>query len=339
MSMLKPHPASNPDDGPLLEVRDLVIEFETDRGPLRANDGVSYTVRRGETFAIVGESGSGKSVSARAVMGLLQSPPAHVREGFISLDGVELLSLSEKERRQLRGQRMAMIFQDALTALNPVLRIGWQIGLILRKRVGLGRDQAHEAAVDLLRKVQIPSPEQRANAYPHELSGGMRQRAMIAMALALDPELLIADEPTTALDVTVQAQIMELLATLQQDSGMGLVLITHDLGVVAEVADQIAVMYAGRIVEGGTPDQIFRAPRHPYTSGLMRSIPSHKARASSLSPIVGSPPDLRRLPAGCAFEPRCEYATDLCRAEPPALQTLPEGQTVACHFPEVKDVS
>jgi oligopeptide transport system ATP-binding protein len=325
--------------GPLLEVVDLQVEFRTARGTVNAVNGVNFELSRGETLAILGESGSGKSVTAQAIMGLIDSPPGFITGGQLLFHGEDLLQQPSKQRRAVRGQRIAMIFQDALTALNPVFPVGWQIGEMLRVHRGASRKEAREHAIDLMERVGIPSARERVGDYPHEFSGGMRQRVMIAMALCLDPEILIADEPTTALDVTVQAQVMELLADLQQETGMGLILITHDLGVVTEVADRAAVMYAGRIVETGSVRNVFVDPAHPYTLGLMRSIPSLEARTGNLEPIEGAPPSLTNIPPGCPFHPRCPFETPECRTDEPPLR--PVGHTsgrhpqqAACHHAE-----
>jgi oligopeptide transport system ATP-binding protein len=309
----------------LLEVEDLRVEFRLSRGTINAVNGVTYQLRAGETLAILGESGSGKSVSAQAIMGLIDSPPGFVTGGAIRYRGDDILQMSEEQHRRLRGPKISMVFQDALTALNPVFPVGWQIGEMLRVHRGVKRRAAREHAIDLMERVGIPSARERIGNYPHEFSGGMRQRVMIAMALALEPDVLIADEPTTALDVTVQAQVMELLHDLQQDTGMGLILITHDLGVVSEVADRLAVMYAGRIVETGTTTELFRSPAHPYTEGLMRSIPRLEHKGERLEPIVGAPPSLGSIPEGCAFHPRCPYRTDRCIAEDPPLYDVGTG--------------
>jgi oligopeptide/dipeptide ABC transporter ATP-binding protein len=320
--------------GPLLEIDDLHVEFRTRDGVVRAVNGVSYAVHRGETFAVLGESGSGKSVSAHAVMGILDTPPAHVTGGAIRFAGADLLTMPEGSRRRLRGERIAMVFQDALTALNPTFTVGWQIAEMVRIHRDTSRAAARRRAAELLDRVHIPAAADRLSHYPHEFSGGMRQRVMIAMALALDPDLLIADEPTTALDVTVQAQILELLAELRNENGMGLVLITHDLGVVAEVADRIAVMYAGRIVETGTAAEVFRRPAHPYTEGLLASVPRVARRTERLEPITGAPPNLARIPAGCPFHPRCGHRRPVCREDEPPLYRVDAGRHSACHFYE-----
>jgi len=317
---------------PLLAVEDLRVEFRIDAGTVRAVNGLSYSLARGETVAILGESGSGKSVSAQAVMGIIDSPPGFITGGSVRFRGVELLDLPEAERRRVRGNRIAMIFQDALTALNPVFSVGWQIAEMFRIHRGLSRKEALEKAVELMERVKIPSARTRVGSYPHEFSGGMRQRVMIAMALSLDPEILIADEPTTALDVTVQAQIMSLLAELQQQTGMGLILITHDLGVVAEVADQVVVMYAGREVEKGPSLPVYHRPAHPYTMGLMDSLPRRDVHTERLRPIKGSPPDLLAIPSGCPFRPRCPHAREVCAREEPTLAAVAPDRVSACHF-------
>lgn len=319
-------------NAPLLEVSDLHVEFRMRTGTVEAVRGLSYQLAPGETLAILGESGSGKSVSAQAVMGIIDSPPGFVTAGSVKFRGVELLSMKERDRRQVRGLRIGMIFQDALTALNPVFTVGWQIGEMFRQHRDLSKEEARAEAIRLMELVNIPSAADRIDSYPHEFSGGMRQRVMIAIALALDPDVVIADEPTTALDVTVQAQIMDLLAELQDVTGMGLILITHDLGVVAEVADRVVVMYAGSEMERGPIDEIFAAPRHPYTLGLMRSIPRPDVRTERLNPIAGSPPDLANIPSGCAFRPRCPLAREVCAEEPPPLFEVGPDRVSACYF-------
>jgi peptide/nickel transport system ATP-binding protein len=315
-------------EAPLLAVDDLRVRFDTAEGVVHAVDGVSWSVEAGETLAIVGESGSGKSVSALAVMGLL--PVRGVEQtGRIALRGVELSTMGRERRRELRGGRIAMIFQDPLSALNPVYKVGDQIAEVLRAHRRLGRVPARARAVELLDEVGIPDPRRRADEYPHQLSGGMRQRVLIAIAIALDPDVILADEPTTALDVTVQAEIMELLAGVRESRGSALVLITHDLGVVASCADRVLVMYAGRVAEIGTADAVFHTPRHGYTHALLGSIPRiDRARALALRPIDGAPPSLLDLPAGCAFHPRCRFADDGCAREVPELTV----QTSATHL-------
>jgi oligopeptide transport system ATP-binding protein len=316
----------------LLEVRDLHVEFRTRDGIAKAVNGVSCTVAAGETLAVLGESGSGKSVTAQAVMGILDSPPGYVTGGRIRFHGQDLLTMTDAERRRVRGARMAMIFQDALSALNPVLSVGYQLAEMFVVHRGMSRKDARAQAIELMDRVRIPAAAQRAGDFPHQFSGGMRQRIMIAMAIALEPELVIADEPTTALDVTVQAQVMDLLAELRREMRMGLILITHDLGVVADVADTIAVMYAGRIVETAPVRQIYAAPAHPYTKGLLESIPRLDRKGRELYAIKGLPPSLLNVPPGCAFHPRCPMARDRCRTEPPKLYDVAAGRASACHY-------
>jgi oligopeptide transport system ATP-binding protein len=318
--------------GHLLEVSDLHVEFRTSYGVVNAVNGISYSLDERETLAILGESGSGKSVSAQAIMGIIDSPPGFVTKGSIRFRGSDLLRMHENERRNIRGAKIAMIFQDALSALNPVFSVGFQIGEMFRVHRGASRSEARRKAVQLMEHVRIPSAAERVNDYPHQFSGGMRQRVMIAMALALDPDIIIADEPTTALDVTVQAQIMELLAELQDETGMGLILITHDLGVVADVADRVAVMYAGKIVETGSIFESYANPAHPYTRGLMASIPRADQKGGRLDPIKGAPPSLMRIPAGCPFHPRCPFVRDRCRHDVPPLYEVPGGRRSACHY-------
>ena len=326
-------------NGPLLEVRDLHVEFHTRDGVAKAVNGVNYSVDAGETLAVLGESGSGKSVTAQAIMGILDMPPGKIPQGEILFRGEDMLKMSYEERRKIRGQKIAMIFQDALSSLNPVLTVGYQLGEMFRVHHGLSKKEAKAKAIELMDKVKIPAAAARVNDYPHQFSGGMRQRIMIAMALALEPDLIIADEPTTALDVTVQAQVMDLLAELQREYNMGLILITHDLGVVADVADKIAVMYAGRIVEQAPVHELYKRPAHPYTRGLLDSIPRLDQKGQELYAIKGLPPNLLRVPTGCAFNPRCPKADDICRTEIPALTPVTEqggaelpGRKSACHF-------
>ncbi|GGR55470.1 MULTISPECIES: ABC transporter ATP-binding protein [Streptomyces] len=316
----------------LLEVRDLRVEFRTRDGIARAVDGVGYAVDAGETLAVLGESGSGKSVTAQAVMGILDTPPGRITGGRVLFQGRDLLTLKERERRRIRGAQMAMIFQDALSALNPVLTVGDQLGEMFVVHRGMSRKDARARAVELMERVRIPAAAQRVRDHPHQFSGGMRQRIMIAMALALRPALVIADEPTTALDVTVQAQVMDLLAELRREYRMGLILITHDLGVVADVADRIAVMYAGRIVESAPVRDLYRAPAHPYTRGLLDSVPRLDRKGRELYAIKGMPPNLMRVPPGCSFHPRCPMAQDVCRTDEPPLYEVPGGRASACHF-------
>jgi peptide/nickel transport system ATP-binding protein len=317
---------------PLLEVSDLRVHFETEDGLVKAVDGISYTVDRGQTLGIVGESGSGKSVSSLSVMGLTRARNARI-SGTVKFDGKDLLSASDEDLRAVRGNDIAMIFQDPLSSLHPFYKVGNQIVEAIQSHRDVSKAQAYDRAVEMLSLVGIPEPRRRAGSYPHEFSGGMRQRAMIAMALANDPKLLIADEPTTALDVTVQAQILELIERLQAEFDTAVVVITHDLGVVAEMADEIAVMYAGRIIEQGTADTIFNAPEHPYTWGLLSSIPRMDApRGEELVPIPGRPPSLIHLPGGCSFHPRCPYVRDAHRRVQPVLDPVggDPSHKVAC---------
>jgi oligopeptide/dipeptide ABC transporter ATP-binding protein len=318
----------------LLEVRDLRVHFFTDYGTVKAVDGINYTVNPGETVAIVGESGSGKSVSSLAVMGLVP-PPGKVVSGSVLFQGRNLLELDEDELRKIRGNRISMIFQDPLTSLNPVFSVGKQVAEVLRIHEKISRRQAHQRAVELLQIVDIPNADERASDFPHQFSGGMRQRVMIAMAIAMSPALLIADEPTTALDVTVQAQILGLLKSLQQEFGMALILITHDLGMVAEHADTVAVMYAGKIAEYAPIGEVYYNPLHPYTMGLMSSLARlDQERSGRLRPIRGSPPSLIFVPPGCPFHPRCDYAREVCVREYPDLlaRTGDPQHLAACHF-------
>ncbi|MFF8725154.1 ABC transporter ATP-binding protein [Streptomyces sp. NPDC015171] len=316
----------------LLDVRDLHVEFRTRDGVAHAVNGVGYQVAEGETLAVLGESGSGKSVTAQAVMGILDTPPGRVTAGQILFRGQDLLKLKEEQRRRIRGTGIAMIFQDALSALNPVLSVGDQLGEMFVVHRGMSRKRARAEAVGLMDRVRIPAAAQRVRDYPHQFSGGMRQRIMIAMALALEPALIIADEPTTALDVTVQAQVMDLLAELRREYRMGLILITHDLGVVADVADRIAVMYAGKVVESAPVHDIYRAPAHPYTRGLLDSVPRLDRKGQELYAIKGLPPNLAHIPPGCSFHPRCPMAQDVCRTDPPPLYEVSGTRGSACHF-------
>ncbi|HEY5947016.1 MAG TPA: ABC transporter ATP-binding protein [Kofleriaceae bacterium] len=320
---------------PVLEIRDLVTEFRTDRGMVRAVDGVSFEIPARGTLGVVGESGSGKSVTALSIMRLVASPPGRIASGHIRYAGKDLLGLAPEEMRAIRGNRIAMIFQEPMTSLNPVYTVGSQVGEAVRLHQGKSKAEARKIAIEMFRLVGIPSPEERVDAYPHQLSGGMRQRVMIAMALACKPDLLIADEPTTALDVTIQAQILELLKSLQRELGMSILLITHDLGVVAETCDEVVVMYAGRVVERAATRVLFASPRHHYTAGLLRSVPSYgevNAEHTRLQEIKGMVPSLWELPKGCKFVDRCPAAQELCRNEEPALVQLGASQ-VRCHFP------
>jgi len=336
VEILDSHGAWKPVDGLLLEVDQLQVEFRTRDGVAKAINGVSFELHQGETLAILGESGSGKSVTAQAIMGILDTPPAFITGGEVRYFGQDILQLSDDERRRIRGPEISMVFQDALSALNPVFPVGWQIGEMFRKHRGMNKSDSQAEAVRLMERVQIPGAAQRVKAYPHQFSGGMRQRIMIAMAIALDPAVLIADEPTTALDVTVQAQIMRLLKELQEERKMGLILITHDLGVVADVADRIAVMYAGRVVEQADAFELYAQPSHPYTQGLLESIPRLDQKGETLSAIGGLPPSLTNIPPGCPFNPRCHYAQDICRVDPPPpLREVAPHRLAACHFSEL----
>ncbi|MCA0241370.1 MAG: ABC transporter ATP-binding protein [Proteobacteria bacterium] len=319
----------NADAAPLLEVSDLRVRFDTLAGRARAVDGVSFALRAGETLGVVGESGCGKSVTSLAVMRLLAEPPARV-SGRVLLQGTDLLALPERAMRQVRGNRISMIFQEPMTSLNPVLTIGRQIAESVRVHQGAGRAEALARAVEMLKLVQIPEAERRVNEYPHQLSGGMRQRVMIALALACKPEVLIADEPTTALDVTIQAQILDLIARLQQTLGMGVLLITHDLGVVAESCDRVIVMYAGRKVEEAPVDALFDRPLHPYTRALMASMPSLNASDARLAEIPGMVPAPTAPRRGCSFASRCAHANARCSAETPPLRVRAPGHAAAC---------
>ncbi|MBL1110097.1 ABC transporter ATP-binding protein [Streptomyces sp. 5-8] len=325
---------------PFLSVRDLKVHFSTEDGIVKAVDGLSFDLEKGKTLGIVGESGSGKSVTNMAILGL-HDPRNTALDGEILLDDKELITASEKELERLRGNKMSMIFQDALASLSPYHTIGAQIGETYRKHTGCSKREARARAIEMLRRVGIPQPDVRVDDYPHQFSGGMRQRAMIAMALVCDPELLIADEPTTALDVTVQAQIMDLLKDLQQEFGTAIIFITHDLGVIADIADDVLVMYGGRCVERGTKKEVLQDPQHPYTVGLLGSMPSLDGPVDvPLSPIPGSPPSLLNPPSGCRFHPRCPFTDKVaggrCSSERPALEVL-DGRGSACHLtPEQK---
>ncbi|TFH32718.1 MAG: ABC transporter ATP-binding protein [Myxococcales bacterium] len=318
---------------PLLSLRHLVTAFDTDEGYLRAVDDVSFDVLPGRTLGIVGESGCGKSVTSLSIMRLVPSPPGFIEGGEALFEGRDLLQLREAEMRSLRGNEISMIFQEPMTSLNPVYTVGSQIVEAIRLHQRVSRRAAKARAIELLDLVGIPAPSERIDSYPHTLSGGMRQRVMIAMALACQPRLLIADEPTTALDVTIQAQILDLLRSLQEEFGMSIIFISHDLGVMAEFAHEIAVMYAGKIVEQAKTNDLFRTPRHPYTRGLLRSLPSARNRGERLPTIAGLVPDLRALPTGCRFQDRCELATDACRTDEPTLQQVDQS-VVACFHAE-----
>ena len=323
-------------DKVVLEIRDLQTHFRSPDGVVKAVDGLSYTVREGETLGVVGESGCGKSVTALSILRLIPDPPGRIVGGRIEFEGTNLLDLSEDAMERVRGNDISMIFQEPMTALNPLYRVGRQISEALVLHRGLSKREAHAVAIDMLRQVSIPEPESRVNAYPHQLSGGMRQRVMIAMALCCNPKILIADEPTTALDVTIQAQILDLMRDLQAKTGTAIVLITHDMGVVAENADRVVVMYAGRKVEEASVENLFNRPSHPYTRGLLGSIPKldevvhaegHRPR---LNEITGMVPSLTALPAGCAFAPRCKFASDQCHAAYPPLEEKRPDHWIAC---------
>lgn len=315
----------------ILEVNNLRTRFETEDGIVRAVNGISLKLQEGETLGIVGESGCGKSVSMLSIMRLLQSPPAFIEADDVKLFGEDIYSISEDEMRSIRGSKIAMIFQDPMTSLNPVLTIGFQIMEPLKLHLGLSDEEARERASELLNMVGIPEAGQRLDDYPHQFSGGMRQRAMIAMALSCNPPLLIADEPTTALDVTIQAQIVDLVKQLRERLGQALIWITHDLGVVAGLAQRVAVMYAGKIVEMGSVKYVYGNPKHPYTVGLLGSLPrSDVTREEKLFSISGEPPDLLGLPKGCPYAPRCEYAIDRCHEDSPQLETIEPGHFAAC---------
>jgi len=315
----------------ILDVRDLRVEIPLSRGTVHAVDGASFTVRPGEALGLVGESGSGKSMTLRAILGLLPSP-GRVVSGEVEFEGQDLASASQRRLRDVRGARIGMIFQEPMTALNPVMRVIDQIAEAPMAHLGQSRSQARSTALDLMRKVGIPDPHRRAQAYPHELSGGMRQRVMIAIALSCEPKLILCDEPTTALDVTIQDQILKLLGALRRDFGVSVVFVTHDLAVVAQTCERVAVMYAGQVIETGTVDEVFHAPRHPYTLGLLRSVPRFDLKRQTLDSIPGQPPDLVMPPAGCRFHPRCRFAQDDCVSGDFPLRPLGAGggRATAC---------
>lgn len=315
----------------MLQVRNLTTTFRTSRGRLVAVDDISFHINQGEIVGLVGESGCGKSVTSRSIMRLVPVPPGRI-EGEICFDGEELLKKTEREMQRVRGEKISMIFQDPMTCLNPVYSIGEQVAETLRFHRGLSRAEAQVKAVTMLEQVGLPQAEKRMNSYPHELSGGMRQRVMIAIAIACRPALLIADEPTTALDVTIQAQILELMRELNAEYGMSILFITHDLGIIAEMCSRVLVMYAGRIVESSPIYDLFDCPRHPYTLGLLTSLPKLDQRKGRLQPIDGAPPDLIRRPPGCLFHPRCPYARELCHVERPELRQAGPRHASACHF-------
>jgi len=324
---------------PLLDVRDLETRFYTRDGVVHAVNGISFYVDSGETLGIVGESGCGKSVSVLSVMRLIPSPPGKIEGGEVLFDGRDLLKVSDEEIRRVRGNKIAMIFQDPMTSLNPVLTISKQVGEALQLHLGMSKKEARDRTVELLEMVGIPGAASRVDDYPHQFSGGMRQRVMIAMGLSCNPQLLIADEPTTALDVTIQAQIIDLVKRLQDSLGMAIIWITHDLGIVAGLVDRMVVMYSGYVVESANVNDVYGDPRHPYTLGLLRSIPRLDAGLKEkLTPIEGLPPDLLNPPKGCPFEPRCGYRIERCREEPPKLREAEDGHRVAC-WVDVKEVA
>jgi oligopeptide transport system ATP-binding protein len=319
-------------NGNVLSVKDLRTYFETEDGTVKAVDGISFELKQGETLGIVGESGSGKSVANLSLMRLIPNPPGKIVSGSIMFDGRDMLELTAREVRDIRGKRIAMIFQDPMTSLNPFMRISKQLMEVTQLHLGHTRKQARAHAIKMLEHVGIPDARERADSYPHEFSGGMRQRVMIAMALSCQPELLIADEPTTALDVTIQAQILELIKRIKEETGASVILITHDLGVVAGMTDHILVMYAGKIFEQAKTTELFERPGNPYTRGLLRSVPDPTDEQGKLYQIPGLPPDLAHLPPGCPFAPRCERAEDVCRREfPPYVQLTPDHYSL-CHF-------
>jgi oligopeptide transport system ATP-binding protein len=319
--------------GPLLDVENLKTQFFTQDGVVKAVDGVSFHVNPGETLGIVGESGCGKSITALSLMRLIPTPPGKIVDGRITFQGDNILEMSDEEVRNVRGNRIAMIFQDPMTSLNPVLTVNRQISEAVMLHLGMSKAEARERSVELLKMVGIPNAEERVNQYPHQFSGGMRQRVMIAMALSCNPDLIIADEPTTALDVTIQAQILELLKKIQGDRGTGLIMITHDLGVVAGMTDRVNVMYAGHIVETASTDEVFANPRHPYTLGLLNSIPRlDDQQKGKLKPIRGLPPDLIDLPNMCPFAPRCDFAEEQCFQQNPQLREVVPEHEIACWF-------
>lgn len=318
----------------LLEVRDLETHFYTEAGIVKAVNGVSFEIKKGKTLGIVGESGSGKSITAMSIMRLIESPPGKIVNGVINFKGSDLLKKSNKEMRNIRGNEIAMIFQDPMTSLNPVIKVGEQIAEAIELHQKLSKKDAWIKATEMLEKVGISEAKTRVNQYPHEFSGGMRQRVMIAMALSCNPELLIADEPTTALDVTIQAQILDLMGELKNQFNTSIIMITHDLGVVAEVCDEVLVMYAGKPVERADINTLFDNPKHPYTLGLFGSLPNVEEDVERLAPIDGMPPDLRNLPTGCSFAARCKDACEKCLKEVPVLKEIEKNHYVACHLQE-----
>jgi oligopeptide transport system ATP-binding protein len=327
--MQSPKPNTN---GTLLEVKDLRTYFETEDGTVKAVDGISFELKRGETLGIVGESGSGKSVTNLSIIRLIPNPPGKIVSGEVLFDGQDILLLPDEEVRKIRGRRIAMIFQDPMTSLNPFMKISRQLMEMTQLHLGYTKDRAYHHAITMLETVGIPEARARVDSYPHEFSGGMRQRVMIAMALSCQPELLIADEPTTALDVTIQAQILELIKRLKQETGTSVILITHDLGVVAGMTDHLIVMYAGKVFEQAPTNELFAKPGNPYTKGLLRSVPDPVAAQGELYQIPGLPPDVAHLPSGCPFAPRCDWARDICRREYPPFVQLTSEHYSLCHF-------
>ena len=321
-------------NGTLLEVRDLRTYFHTDDGLVKAVDGISFSLKRGETLGIVGESGSGKSVTNLSILRLIQSPPGEIVSGRVVFNGQDILGLTETQVRKIRGRRIAIIFQDPMTSLNPFLKISRQLMEMTQLHLGHSKAEAYEHAIKMLETVGIPEARRRVDDYPHQFSGGMRQRVMIAMALSCKPELLIADEPSTALDVTIQAQILELIKKLKEETGTSVILITHDLGVVAGMTDHVVVMYAGKLFEQAPTDELFALPGNPYTKGLLRSVPDPSSEQGKLYQIPGQPPDVARLPLGCPFAPRCERAEEICTREYPPLVELNATHHSLCHFAE-----
>ena len=317
---------------PVLEIDNLSVQFNLKRGVLRAIDQISFEIGKGETFGLVGESGSGKSVTARAIMRLIPSPPGEIATGTVRFQGRDLYQMPDKEIREIRGQNIAMVFQEPMNALTPVFTVGSQIGDALRTNMGMSKQEARERTIEMLQLVGIPSPNDRVDNYVHEFSGGMRQRVMLAMALSCDPTFLIADEPTTALDVTIQAVILELITSMIERFDMSLLFITHNLGVVAHACDKIGVMYASHIVEVGTKEEIFANPQHPYTVGLLRSIPRLDVQSKFLTPIDGTVCNMMEPPPGCKFNPRCSHAMDICRERIPEFKELSPGHFAACHL-------
>lgn len=318
---------------PILKVSGLRTYFFTGEGVTKAVDGVDFEVHRGEVLGIVGESGCGKSVTALSILRLVADPPGRIVDGAVHFQGRDLLQLSDREMRAVRGEKISMVFQDPLASLNPVLRVGYQLAEVFRYHLGLDRVKSLAESVKMLRATEIPSPAERVRNYPHEMSGGMRQRAMIAMALACQPALMIADEPTTALDVTVQAQVLKLMKEICRARDTAMILITHDMGVIANMCKRVAVMYAGRVVEYADVFTLFKQPAHPYTEGLLKSLPRLGAKANRLESIEGQPPMLNNLPPGCAYGPRCRYVQDRCRQEAPPLTAVKPGHEVRCYFP------